>query len=178
MVEPCRPIDEREQAAWLVRYELWTLRESRAACPIDARTLTRNPAVFATASCLIHARNVLDFLYPRRRLLADDIVADEFTGGRWSRLQPLAAEVLLAGLPLITMRQRLDKELAHLSYSRLAARNLDDQLWRYAALLAEDLLALADRFLVMLEEPERSWFGAIPNGDRVWLVESMLPVDE
>ncbi len=175
MAAVVRSIAEREQAAWLVRYELWTLRKSLEACSRDARTRETNPAVFATASCLIHARNVLDFLYPRRRLHAEDIVADEFTSGRWSELRPPAAELLLAGSPLDKMRRRLDTELAHLSYARLAVRELDDQLWRYAPSLARDLLALADLFLCALNEPERGWFGAIPEGDRPWLVESMLP---
>jgi hypothetical protein len=44
--------------------------------------------------------------------------------------------------------------------------------------LAEDLLALVDHFLSVLREPERSWFGAIPDGDREWLAKSMLPGDE
>jgi hypothetical protein len=154
------------------------LRESLAACPVDARKLTQNPAIFATAASLIHAHNVLDFLYPRRRSFPEDILADEFTGGRWSHVRPDAAGLLLAGLSLTEMRKRLDTELAHLSYGRMAARDADDQLWRYAGLLAKDLLALADRFLAILEDPERNWFEAIPNSDRVWLVESILPSAE
>lgn len=167
MVAPSRSVREREEAAWLVRYELWMLRESLDVCSSDARIGAPTSAVFATNSCLIHARNVLDFLYPRKRLHEDDIVADAFTADRWSQLRPPVLDVLFAGVPLAVMRRRLDTELAHVSYARLKPRGLDDQLWRYTTLLAEDLLTLADRFLTALEEPERSWFGAIPDGDRI-----------
>jgi hypothetical protein len=126
-------------------------------------------------AALINGRNVLDFLYPRGRSHAEDIVADEFTNGRWSAERTPATDVRLAGHPLSIMRRRLDTELAHLSYNRLAPREADDQLWRYAAPLAIDLLALADQFIRTLIEPERSWFGPIADGDRVWLIRSMLP---
>jgi hypothetical protein len=169
----------REKAAWLVRYELWMLQKSCEACPPDARRLAKNPAPFATAMCLTCARNILDFLYPKSagRTLPKDIIADEFTGGRWPELRPSSEELHLGGLPLGEVRRRLNVEIAHLSYDRLEVRERDDQIWRYTALIANDLLEIAACFLAALREPERSWFGPIRNGDRPWLIMSMLPAD-
>ncbi len=170
-----RPQSECQQAAAEVRFELWALSQSLGDCRealSPAGSPDWAPGAFAVECCLLHVRNVLDFLYPRLRVHADDIVADDFTAGRWSRERPDAAAVQLAGMPLQRVRQRLDKELAHLTYSRVHAR--EEQLWEHVVSIAEDLLTLARCFLRSLDEPERSWFAANPNDELPWLVASQL----
>jgi hypothetical protein len=151
------PTDEQRQAAALdVAYEIWSFEKSLKLRDLGEAT-GESPTLgtLLNESCLLHVRNILDFLYPRRRAGADDIVADDYAHGLWASRRPCPQDLRVAGMPLVDLRTRLDKELAHLTYSRISARH--DQLWTKVGALGADVSVLLSLFWECLEEPEAEW---------------------
>jgi hypothetical protein len=62
----------------------------------------------------LHFRNVIDFLYPRGGMRADDVVAAHFLpAGDWDAIRPVLST------SLIDARSRGDKEMMHLTTARI-----------------------------------------------------------
>jgi len=63
---------------------------------------------------VLHLRNVIEFLYPRRKLEPTDIVAADFLpDGRWDEIRPPLSDTLK------TARRRANKQMAHLTSDRI-----------------------------------------------------------
>jgi hypothetical protein len=69
-------------------------------------------------SLLVHVRILLDFFAPRPKSTRnDDIIAADFFVGQW--------DVPRWSVPLSPLRDRIDKQLAHLTYSRKVGESWD-----------------------------------------------------
>jgi hypothetical protein len=118
-----------------LKYEIDMLREAAALLPGIAPDTTWENAVLE--SWVVHLRNLIDFLYPRRRR-ADDVVADDFVDDpdEWERRRRPLSE------PIREARERADKRLAHLTTQRKGPEDLEGKEWAFAALTAELLVVL------------------------------------
>jgi hypothetical protein len=79
---------------------------------------------------VIHLRNVVDFLYLDRPKKTDVVAADFCTASSWAATRPAISAALDAA------RTRANKEIAHLTTDRLAARSPAKQ-WEFSVLAAE-----------------------------------------
>lgn len=88
----------------------------------------------------VHARSVLDVFYPPANTRDDDVVAQDFLpeGAAWGATCPGLTE------SLANVRVRTGKEIAHLTYARLAVTE-DAKPWQFIAIL-RDLEALVEAF--------------------------------
>jgi hypothetical protein len=63
---------------------------------------------------VLHFRNVIDFLYPRDSIKADDVIAADFVvAGNWDTIRPPLSAFLREA------RKRADKEMMHLTTARI-----------------------------------------------------------
>jgi hypothetical protein len=103
---------ERQRIAEHLAYELKMLWAAGGAMLSRAapNTVLQNCAVESFA---LHARNVIDFFYTEPK--QDDVVAEHFFSdpSRWMALRPGITPTLDAA------RKRANKEVSHLTYSRL-----------------------------------------------------------
>lgn len=88
----------------------------------------------------VHVRIVLDFLYnegPQK----DDVVAEDFfeTPGEWQSCRPIMTDLLS------TVRRRVGKEVAHLTYARIEKTEATRQ-WQFV-LIADDIGTAVERFI-------------------------------
>jgi hypothetical protein len=81
-------------------------------------------------SSVIHARNIIEFLYPRRVRKTDVVAADFLNSGEWVRIRPAISESLLAA------RDRANREIAHLTSSRIMGPP-PHKSWNFPALARE-----------------------------------------
>jgi hypothetical protein len=96
--------------------------------PSAAETnLLRNALIESFA---VHARNVIDFLYPNKPQHTDVIAADFYAPGAWAAHRPGISTTLTAA------RRRAHKEIAHLTTERIAG-NPPEKDWDFAGLTAE-----------------------------------------
>jgi hypothetical protein len=81
-------------------------------------------------SFALHARNVIDFFYTDP--IGDDVVARHFFSREdaWAQVRPAAAAVLVAA------KKRANKEVSHLTYSRLVV-SPEKKPWQYADIVKE-----------------------------------------
>ena len=86
-----------------------------------------------TEAFLVHYRNLLDFLSPRKSKHADDITAADFVPGFVSTKAPIG------------YRDAIDKRLSHLSRAR---GNVVDKPWQLTQ---------------MLDEMDRAWYELVEN---------------
>jgi hypothetical protein len=106
----------------------------------------------ALESFLLHVRNLRAFLYPSLQPVGnDDVVASDFLGERWARDIGDDPGVLASD------KQRLNRMLAHLSYSREEFIAAGDHGWEVAQ-MAVAILQQMDAFLAKLSERAASWF--------------------
>jgi len=78
----------------------------------------------------VHARNVIEFLYPDTVRSTDVIAADFFETDAWVELRPaISATLKLA-------RVRANKEIAHLTTNRISG-NPPEKSWNVASLMTE-----------------------------------------
>lgn len=129
-------------------YEISMLRWTTDALAVTNLGRPTPPLVYMNAlleSFCLHARNLLDFLYPKQPR-PDDMIAPDFFDDpdEWSPpdLTPL----------LGTVRGRAGKELAHLTYQRLAVTK-EGKSWQYGKILAE-LSDVLGKFMISVP-PDR-----------------------
>jgi len=110
-------------------------------------------------SFVLHLRNLIDFLYPpnrRNARNADDILADDYVKDvtSWNADRPAKTDLLRDA------ETKVNKQVAHLTYSRLRA----DKNWMWAAILA-DLEKVVICFFNHLPPSRAAWFaGAESQG--------------
>ena len=94
----------------------------------------------ALESFTVHARALLDFLFTDNAR-EDDVLADDFLGGQrtWAGIRGDAPPILA------DVRQRVGKEVAHLTYGRLTVTP-ETKLWLFRD-IAEAVEAVLRRFL-------------------------------
>lgn len=102
----------------------------------------------------IHARNIIDFLYPPKNPRSDDVIADQFF---------LDLKELRDLLPEITYREliknRVGKEIAHLTYKRLEVTP-ELKIWQTQK-IQMDLNQALSIFFKLLPDEQRGWFRVI-----------------
>ncbi len=78
---------------------------------------------------LIHARALIHTFYPGGRVDRDDVLAADFfdVPASWEQARPALPAILAP------IRERINGELAHISYRRLTVR---DPSWDYVGILA------------------------------------------
>ena len=119
----------------------------------------------ALETFLLHFRNLRAFLCPEKELpRADDVIASDFLDKTLAR--DLADSDLLS-----VDRERLNKMLAHLSYSRRKYIQLGTHAWDVLAMLRV-MLDQFEAFLVKLPPARRAWF---PEQD--WFAEARGNMD-
>lgn len=98
---------------------------------------------------LLHLRNLRDLFY-RSRLKSDDVRASDFFSdpGKWESIRPPLASVIKE------KSGRLNRQLAHLSYSRLRLQ----KSWGNLDAMAAEMIKVADTFLQSLPQERRRWF--------------------
>ena len=91
-------------------------------------------------SFTLHARALLDFLYAEKPKV-DDVIAEDYfdTPADWLTARPNKTELLGA------IHKRVGKEVAHLTYARLAVTAQEKQ-WQFAQ-IASEMNAVFDTFL-------------------------------
>lgn len=91
-------------------------------------------------SFVIHLRSLIDFLYPPPSAKADDVLSTHYFSDptEWERVRPPLSERLRIG------RARAHKEIAHLTYARLAVTP-ETKPWEFLE-LAREVHALMLKF--------------------------------
>ena len=119
-----------------------------------------NDKNIALESFLLHFRNLRAFLCPSLQLTTpDDVIASDF-------LQEIVPRDVVDPTVLSTDKQRLDKMLAHLSYSRRLFIDGGTHGWEVARMLAL-MLSQLEAFCTMLSAAHRNWFP-----DSEWIAKS------
>jgi hypothetical protein len=103
-----------------------------------------NEKHMALESFLLHFRNLRAFLCPSLQR-QDDVLASDFLG-LYDRSDKLNLD-----------KERLDKMLAHVSYSRSDYIEADHYRWDSSAMLIL-MLSELQKFLVRLPDEQRGWF--------------------
>jgi len=146
--------DLREYADHHLYYEIWmasalTERMKRHAALFDgglspsdgalAEELLELPGRNADIeSFAMHVRNLVWFLYPKKRKLRDVVAADYFDEVHdWTGIRPVRPD------SLALVNQRVPVEVAHLGFGRLRRK---DKTWPYEAIW-RDLATLIGLFL-------------------------------
>jgi len=82
----------------------------------------------------------VDFLYPPDNARSDDMAAEDFfdNPARWGEMRPVISPILHSG------RLRAHKEIAHLTYARLAITESEKD-WRFSEITTE-IYRLMDLF--------------------------------
>ena len=105
----------------------------------------------ALESFLIHFRNLRSFLCPSLQVLGDDdVIASDFLGEQMP-------EDIGDSARLSVDKQRLDRMLSHVSYSREKYITSGDYEWRVADLTVIALDEL-EKFLAQLPAEKVPWF--------------------
>ena len=145
MARKTRSENELRSASDFLHYEVWMLQA--LACELSAGKPGQGPIKNALLeSFVIHARVLLDFLYacsPR----PDDIIAEDFfpVPDKWREQRRRKTELLK------TVRRRVGKEAAHLTYARLCV-GPDTKGWEYFQ-IAQDICRVFDQFLAAVSAP-------------------------
>lgn len=131
-------------------YEIQMLFETARALATADRASERDVRMWATHNALlesfiIHARVLLDFLYSSRRK-PDDVIAQDFldNASAWLQQRPKKSRLLK------TSHKRVGKELAHLTYARLAVTP-DEKQWQFVD-IANEIGGVLKKFLRLVPE--------------------------
>lgn len=133
---------ELEAAAEHIHYEYWMLVELRWAIYLledDADRWQRNAYLEAFA---IHYRALRDFFYPTTPRKGDMLAKHYFDVGRWEKIRPAESDALRAG------RDRVGKEIAHLTYSRVRD---EKSVWLYFR-IADDMRTVMAAFFSEIDK--------------------------
>lgn len=107
----------------------------------SAKTIDKNLKDAMLETLLLHARNLVEFFYKDEKSIKTDALALEFFGSRsdWIGLRPKITDSLKE------IRRRAGKELAHLTYKRIA-RNSPQKDWNTKKIM-DDLLKVVYTYL-------------------------------
>jgi len=116
-----RTVEELRGVANHLRYEVDMLQSSARGIASGVFGGKNTVANAMLEVFVLHVRSVVDFLYPRgRHIKDDDVLASDFfdSAERWCKIRDkhIAKELRES---LNDTRDRADKEMAHLTYSRL-----------------------------------------------------------
>ena len=139
MVMPRRTRDELIKATEHLKYEysmLLAVTEALSAGLVLNQFL-KNALLESFA---IHFRALVDFLYRPANARSDDMAAEDFFDdqARWSEVRPTISPILDRG------RRRAHKEIAHLTYARLAITE-SEKGWPFREITTE-IRSLMDLF--------------------------------
>lgn len=131
-----------EDLSWGIREGFFYERDEMLKCDRDLIWLRSN-GMFGThlwnlalEGYLLHARNLIDFFYESKNPKPDDVLAIDFAPS-WKTTRPPRSELLTMA------RQRMNKMLSHLTYSR---RELKLFSWATGD-IRKQLEALIEQFL-------------------------------
>jgi hypothetical protein len=157
---------ELQQGARFIRYEYLMLAE---ACRrwtdhglSDYSRTNKWERRLVTDVFLLHSRNLLDFLSPRKHHRAQDVIAPHFTP-TWA----CSPDTSLAGRTICDWRNRIDKLLSHVTYGRtvMIDEMAPQERWPIEEFHA-GLVMVFSEFLKTVPEPRREWFGAGSGRER------------
>jgi hypothetical protein len=163
MARKRREAIELREASEHLFYEFWMFSTLARALTTNVfgKDNVANNAILE--SFLIHARNLLDFLFAdSREPRIDDVVAEDFleVSEQWPAARGKMDPVLE------TLNRRVGKEVAHLTYARLNVE-ADAKPWHFLD-LALEVEILRDRFLGIVPAENLSsayWKGRGPFGE-------------
>ena len=157
---PIRKESELHGAAAHVDYEIEML--AYAASYVGGwyssphTTPVGNPKNMALESFLLHFRNLRAFLCPSiQPISVDDVCASDFINAPEARDLGTASR-------LSVDQERINKMLAHLSYSRDKYIAAGDHKWMFARMLVV-VLEEMQVFFGQLSKERRNWFRSITN---------------
>lgn len=103
---------------------------------------------------VIHARCLIDFLYPPKDLKSDDVIVDHFIDNKekYYKFRPKMNY-------LSNIRSRTGKEIAHLTYKRLEVTT-DMKPWQIIK-IHEELNKVLAHFFNCLTDEKKTWFPTI-----------------
>lgn len=155
-----RKPEELEAAGKHVGYEIEMLSYSALRLGVGhsspMTTLEDNEKNLALEGFLLHYRNLRSFLCPGSEPWTDDIVASDFLGS--GELSDVGDSATIG-----QHKDRLDKMLAHLSYTRETYIEAKDYGWQTAQMTVV-LLDQLEMFLAKLPADRRDWF---PVAERI-----------
>ena len=141
----------KETAEGPIVYEVDMLQECARVLSRPLNQLTQNMAL---ESFLVHVRNLREFLYDAGTNPDDVVAGDFFPGpGQWEGIRPPMPKVIEEN------RYRLNKSLAHISYSRLKYKGPTKE-WP-SQQIASELLAVVRVFLRNLPQNRSAWFSRL-----------------
>ncbi len=141
----------KETAEGPIVYEVDMLRKCASVLSSPLNQLTQNMAL---ESFLVHVRNLREFLYDAGTNPDDVVAGDFFPGpGQWEAIRPPMPKVIEDN------RERLNKALAHISYSRLKYKG-PAKKWP-SQHIASELIAVVRVFLRNLPQGRSAWFSRL-----------------
>jgi hypothetical protein len=125
-----RPLAELREASKHLHYEITMFYAAAEGlrCGLFGPGPLSNVLVESFA---VHVRNLIDFLYAAQPR-TDDVVAEDFVADvvQWPLIRPVMSDVLLRA------KRRADKEIAHLTYTRLAVTD-DAKPWPFVEIFGQ-----------------------------------------
>jgi hypothetical protein len=156
MPRPSRTVDELRKAAVAVDYEFAMLvfsAQHLSGWHSSPMTIPAGSEMnMALESFLLHFRNLREFLCPSM-LREDDVLASDFLG-LYDGSDVGDRNTLHAD------KKRLDKMLAHISYSRADYIHAGDHRWNSSTMLVLMQREL-QKFVARLPTPQRTWFPSV-----------------
>jgi hypothetical protein len=131
MVVPRRTKDELIKATEHLKYE-YSMLLAVAEALSSSLALNGFLKNALLESFAIHFRSLVDFLYRPANARSDDMAAEDFFDdqARWSEVRPTISPILDRG------RRRAHKEIAHLTYARLAITESEKD-WPFSEITTE-----------------------------------------
>ncbi len=141
----------KETAEGHIVYEVDMLGKCASVLSRRPDQLTQNMAL---ESFLVHVRNLRDFLYGESTKPDDVVAGDFFPGpGQWEVIRPPMPKVLEVN------HERLNRALAHVSYSRLKYKG-PAKAWP-SQQIASKQIAVVRAFLRHLPQDRSAWFSRL-----------------
>jgi hypothetical protein len=135
-----RSDDELIGASDHLNYEYWMFKSLAhgLASGICGQGVINNALL---ESFTIHARILLDFLYPSGRPKNDDVISDDFfyDPATWTRVRPQKSKMVQS------IHRRVGKEVAHLTYARQGVTS-ESKPWQFIK-IANEVGTVFDRFI-------------------------------
>ncbi len=147
-MRPTRTEEELDKISAAVSYEIVMLRGAAAAfsgIAVSQHVLNN----LALEGFLLHLRSLRDFFYGKSTNPDDVLAADFFQElNKWQTVRPPLAVVI------DEKRDRLNKQLAHLSYARLSYQ----KSWGDINQMALEVVKTTEVFLQFLPQEKATWF--------------------